>query len=168
MRSRGRLSGSGRRAGLIPVRSRFSLCFSGAAISALAYSSARASSRSAMASSSCSMSCLPRLPELLPPGLREHQFQPLDLKRPNFRLAARFRQHLALGEDHHMSGGKVCRERIGRRYHDPIQPYSQTKIAPDLPISSNNHSFILPLARARFSVACANQFLREGKPSERC
>ena len=27
------------------------------------------------------------LSELLPPGLREHQFQPLDLKCPNFRLA---------------------------------------------------------------------------------
>jgi hypothetical protein len=82
---------SGRRAGLIPVRSRFSFRFSGAAISALASSSAPLISDGEFKPLDELLSALRGLTELLPPGPGEHEFQPLDLKRPNRRLAARFR-----------------------------------------------------------------------------
>src|ERR1700682_4958769 len=42
------------------------------------------------------LAALRGLPELLPPGPGEHEFQPLDLKRPNLRLAPSLGQHLAL------------------------------------------------------------------------
>ena len=58
------------------------------------------------------------LPELLPPSLGEQELQPLDLKHPNLRLAARFRQHLALDKDLRAGRGKIYWERIGRRRHN--------------------------------------------------
>src|SRR2546429_8203911 len=45
------------------------------------------------------LAALRRLPELFSPQLGEHEFQPLDLKRPDVRFTARFRQHLALHEE---------------------------------------------------------------------
>src|ERR1035437_9959231 len=88
------------------------------------------------------------LPELLSSRLGEHQFQPLDLKRPDLRLAPGLGQHCALREDHRVGGGKVLGKRIRWRRHDPIQPYSRTKIASDPRSESKNHSFIRPPADA--------------------
>lgn len=65
------------------------------------------------------LAALRRLPKLFLPHLGEHEFQPLDLKRPDFCFTARLRQHLALREDHRMGSGKVCWERIRRRRHGP-------------------------------------------------
>src|SRR6202022_766977 len=65
------------------------------------------------------LAALRRLPELFSPQLGEHEFQPPDLKRPDVRFTARFRQHLALHEDHRAGARKVCWKRIRWRRHDP-------------------------------------------------
>ena len=90
-RSTGRLSGSLR--GPRGARRRGALAVSGAAISALASSSACVSSRSSIASSSCSTRSLPRSddwPKGLAARLGQLQLQPLDLQGANFGFVLRW------------------------------------------------------------------------------
>ena len=60
---------------------------------------------------------LGRLAVLLAPRLGQHELVAFNLQTADGQLALRQAQHLALGDDHLVRGGKVGRERIGRLRH---------------------------------------------------
>jgi hypothetical protein len=57
------------------------------------------------------------LPELLAPGLGQHQLQPLDFQAADRHFALRQRQQFSLRKDHRVRSGKVSGKRIGGRRH---------------------------------------------------
>ena len=117
MRSRGRCSGSGRRAGLRVLPDRSARSGVGAAISAAASSSATPSSSSASCSSSCSISLAPRSedwPNCSRRILASSSLQPLDLQPgarylglgiPGPRLG--LEPGCALGQDHGVRSDEI-------------------------------------------------------------